>query len=252
MTGVELYCQGEYDKAYPLLENEAKQEHPPGVATLYFAFLLTDRTRDRHYIDNAVIKVRGNVEEDIVEQSWGATLFDLGHHGEGLQHMRLAVQLDPNRTYNKMVLADRLICVNGYEEAIQLYNDGLKREPDSWIAYRGLARCYFDTNFKLSTRYAIKAVELNPYEPDLRYLLAYPLHKSGRIQEAIEQLHAAIDLGYQVTAEPLSAIAECYRDLGEMDQAIEYARQAIEASPDSDYAKQLLDELQKMSSHGSG
>lgn len=243
-SGIDLFEQGELEEAYLLLENAVGREQPPGLATLYFACLKAVKTLDRTTVDKVITQVHGNVEEDLCEQCWGATLFDLGYHEEGIQHLRLAVQLKPGRNRNRLVLADRLRR-RGNDEALKWYESVLTSElgEGKWSAYRGLAHWYLDSDPKLSVEYTTRAIELNPYNADLHYLAACGLIECDRRLDAIDQFQAAVDLGYDVTEAAFGGIAECYRDLGQREKAVKYAKLARKANPQSDYVRRLCAEL---------
>lgn len=208
----------------------------------------SDKTRDRTFVDKTIARVRNNVDEDLCEQCWGAVLFDLGHHEEGIAHLKLAVELHPSGIKNRLVLADRLRRQGNDQsnrEALKWYENLLASESDyaKEQAYCGLAHWFLDIDPSRSLKNALCAIELNPYDADLRYLAGCGLTECGRQADAIEQFQAAIELKYDEVEHAFGAIAECFRDLGERDNAVAYARLAREANPWSDYAKDLCAEL---------
>lgn len=66
-------------------------------------------------------------------------------------------------------------------------------------------------------------------EKDTRVLLASVLHKRGKLTEAMQECRAVIEAGPTQTRAEYTTLAECLRDLGRFDEALDVMRQAQKA-----------------------
>ena len=84
-----------------------------------------------------------------------------------------------------------------------------------------------------------KAIEHCPTNTTARYQLANCLWKRGARHEAIEQLAKAIDMSGREDVEMMVELGYMWANVGQLDQAMEFAEQSIRIAPDYPLAWQL-------------
>jgi tetratricopeptide (TPR) repeat protein len=239
-SGIELFEQCRYEEARPCLKGEAEAEHPSGLATLYLAAIEAQETCDRAIIERTGEKVRGVVDDDLIEQVVGAFLFRLGHQREGLARMQEAVRVGRQRANNHLVLAACLYKAGRFEEAESYYSSALAQNDECWTAYWGLASLHRKReDVQGATRLLTKACQINGYDAELRYELAGALWASERWDDAIGQFQAALDLGYGEVEDAMAGIAECHYRAGRHTKALEYLEAATKANPESEMVQRV-------------
>jgi tetratricopeptide (TPR) repeat protein len=154
-----------------------------------------------------------------------------------------------------------------YANAISLYSDTLKNNPDSWLAHNNLGKELFQAGQKQAAieQYQ-QALRLSPNDAEAQYNLGVLLFQTGRPQAAIEYFREAVRLNpdfvlarYNLgtalfqTGHPREAIehlqrtvalkadfAEAHNNLGnallhagQPVEAIEHLQEAVRLKPDS-------------------
>jgi tetratricopeptide (TPR) repeat protein len=130
-------------------------------------------------------------------QFLGIALLDLERTDEALKHLRVALEISPNRASAHNNLANALATRGDVEGA---------------------------------TRHYYEAIELDPSAADAHYNLARLLAKSGEQTEALSHYHQALQLAPD-DAETLNNLALLLAVRGEIDEALKYLRRAVRANP---------------------
>jgi len=126
-----------------------------------------------------------------------------------------------------------------YTNLETLWNDTLKKNPDSWIAHNNLGQMLLEQGKTDELIYhltrAIDIAQRNPaVHPYIIATMRYNLAQSqGKFQDAIEQLRIAIDV---LPNDPKTylVLADLLESQGRFGEAVNYLKQAIKIIPDDE------------------
>lgn len=109
---------------------------------------------------------------------------------------------------------------------------------EAYVAF-GANALYYEWDFFKAKKYLLRALALNPNNPDAHYHYGWYMTLEGNIDSALNEFHRSIDI------DPLSLyyshnIAWYYVWIGEFDKAVEPARKTLEMDPDYAYGKAIL------------
>ena len=122
-----------------------------------------------------------------------ASLYQIsGRNTQVEASLRAALQRDPD-FLPALVSLSQLLEQNNPQEARQLLEDALQRNPDEALLYhaKGLALVR-GADYPAAIKAFSKAAELAPENPQYGYVLAIALHDSGQREAAIAQLQAML------------------------------------------------------------
>ena len=220
----------------------------------------------RHY--TAALEV--DPEYANAQNNLGLALDRLGKRHEAISHLRAAVRSAPGVAEHHLNLAPMLVENRNWDEAIEHLYAALEIEPDNPELYFHLGRAYSrQERWGKAAECLREAVRLQPNVAHNRSTLAYILHKQGQTEAAQDEYQEAwrLDPHWAETAtrsvwifathpEPLErngphalelalmicdatgnqkpefldALAAAYAEVGNFDDAVVTARQAIERS----------------------
>ena len=147
-----------------------------------------------------------------------------GRADEALAEARLALDLDPVSPQVNSILGVLLVAAGQPEAAIDQLRATIELEPRLFTAYVGLVHAYLATGRPDEALAAAEALSI-PHARDA--LVALVLAATGRADEAREivaRLEVLADQGLPVRM----ALATVYDRLGEVDQALEWLRRAVD------------------------
>jgi TolB-like protein/cytochrome c-type biogenesis protein CcmH/NrfG len=128
-----------------------------------------------------------------------------------------------------------------FEKALELCRRAVECDPTEWEAqaYLALTMIFGTQAYGPARFHAFEAVRLNPSAPLARHACGCLLEWIGEPETALEHLHALFDLNPNHTnrAAVLGDITTCQMFVGQMDKAVETARQIRDIAPD--YARGL-------------
>ncbi|MDB6058100.1 MAG: repeat-containing protein YrrB, partial [Verrucomicrobiales bacterium] len=232
--GASLFKDGQFDEAI----------------VQYKAGLAVDATAgDLHYnLANAYYKQQKR-EEAILEFSHaftnasepfnahnnlGIVLGELGRYKEAISHFRAAIKAQPTWAEAYRNLGDALLKTDAGREAITAFEQAVQLEPNDGAAHNGLGAAFEKKGdldgaiheFELATK-------LNPNDAAARQNLALVLNKkgvatqaNGRVEDAIAQLQAAIQLS--PTNAPLhNSLGAAFDRAGRLDDALAQFDEAV-------------------------
>lgn len=121
------------------------------------------------------------------------------------------------------------------DSAIVLFKEAIEADPEYALAYAGLAEAYWrkydltrDTQWTdYSRKYAEKAMDLSDRLPEVTITLALMNNGMGRYKETLKLLDG-LEENDRRMYDALVQKAQAYEDLGQLDEAEEIYRQAIE------------------------
>ena len=147
-----------------------------------------------------------------------------GRADEALAEARLALDLDPVSPQVNSILGVLLVVAGQPEAAIDQLRATIELEPRLFNAYVGLVHAYLATGRPDEALAAAEALSI-PHARDA--LVALVLAATGRADEAREivaRLEVLADQGLPVRM----SLATVYDRLGEVDQALEWLRRAVD------------------------
>jgi hypothetical protein len=139
------------------------------------------------------------------EMERGKAAFAEGRPGEAVEHFRRAIQETPNRAEAHFLLGQAWLARGRYREAVAALREGLRLKPE-WPAadfHPGQLYGRHAADFQEDLAQLERAVQRNPDEPGLRFLLGYQWWFSGRRTEARAQFRQAAALAQD--PEPVQA-----------------------------------------------
>ncbi len=135
-------------------------------------------------------------------QELGATLNKLGRHAEALNALNVALILNPDDPRNQAQRASSLIALGKYPEALQALDEGLAHVPDNEEAWssrhlllRAKARLLQSTGKPRDSLSVLDAILAKaPEDAESISLKGAALLEIGQVNEAVEELKRAIEL----------------------------------------------------------
>jgi adenylate cyclase len=146
-----------------------------------------------------------------------------------------AISLNPNNVQAYLVKGSYLVGTHRTLDGLRAVNEGLAIDPNYAPLYNtrawahGLLGKYEEAKSDL-----LKLMRLSPRDPGMgmsRTILAGAQMGLGQYDDAIDQLHQAIDSGYR-SSYPYNQLAAAYALEGKMDEAKAALAEALKFSPD--------------------
>lgn len=137
-------------------------------------------------------------------------------------------------------LLDRRGIAGNPQAALQEFTDAVQADPKFAMGYAGLAEAqwamYSNTNDKAWADRAMEstatAVKLEPNRPAVRYAAALTLFRSGRYEEARQELERAIAL-QPTSEEAMRLLGRVLMRLGRVEEGMARFKQALSLRPNS-------------------
>ena len=127
-----------------------------------------------------------------------------------------------------------------YDNTITLWQDTLKKNPDSWLGHGCLGSDLLDRHdVEKAVHHLRYAVELRPQSAMAQNSLGAALLRQEKYVEAVDHLHMALEQKPDVSISR-SNMALAMFHLGRFEEAIDHCRKAILAAPHLDHAHHIL------------
>lgn len=166
-------------------------------------------------------------------------------YAEAIRFARRAIELEPNSSYARSMLAhclyERTMAgwssdpAASFRECFAAASQAVALDDGDWLGHfmKGMGYLWTQRAHELGTEENRRAVRLNPSAPGAYHGLACLLSFSGNWAEAIAPLHKVmrLDPQYRFTGSALADIALAQLMLREFDQARDYAERAVQAQP---------------------
>jgi Flp pilus assembly protein TadD len=142
-----------------------------------------------------------------VRYNLGMALSDTGELDEAEEHLRKAVEIDPDFTEPKVALGVALSRKHQWEQAVTFLEDAVAGEPDNPYALRTLAACLLKLgrDAERATEYLRKATAILPDDQQSWMNLGQALEAQDRTGEADPAYRKAVEIN------PGNAVAETAR-----------------------------------------
>ena len=175
---------------------------------------------------------------------WNALLgyadYKLGEAADASTHLRRAIELDPTQEEYYMKMGEMLVRYNSDDAAIQLFQAGLARLPDSALLHFGLAvSCWAHArNPEAAAQSLTEALRLDPnLQPALSLLceILYRQKKWAELQNVAERatkLKSGASLGYYYEALVLIEGPAAGNEEKRLDQAKGLLNRSLQLNPD--------------------
>ncbi len=242
--GVYYFEEGNLEKAYPFLKYESQCQKDFELAMLYQASIDAVKAKDETIINRVVDQVKGALDEDLVMQVAGATLWEIGQLEKGFALMRKAVEIKPSQQ-NINVLVSRLPYQDAYYNEIEtlycrLIND-FPEDINGWIGYSDLM--LEKNEYDQALTYIKKAEEIGSNEAAI-YQIKGAIFKAGKQYKASYREYVkALKSGFWKPQLCWSGIAENLFYLNKRVWAKHAADRAIAIDKDCIEALNILEKL---------
>ncbi|MBI5568362.1 MAG: tetratricopeptide repeat protein [Desulfomonile tiedjei] len=175
-----------------------------------------------------------NVEKKIypdILTNFGAELVNIGHQGEAIPILRLAVDLAPHSVSAHNNLGNALLGMGMTAEAIEVYRKAIQMKPDSPELHNNLGAALLASNRHPEAReHFAKAVELHPGFAKAQSNLGIVELQMGHGSEAIEHLSRAVELNPRLALAE-SKLGSAWELSGDSSRAAVHYENALRLSP---------------------
>jgi adenylate cyclase len=162
-----------------------------------------------------------------------------------------AIALDPNYPMAYLLLGETHINEvwlgstkspgNSLRNGAELAQKALSMDASLGHAHYLFAQIYIlQREFEKGIAEARRAVELEPNGAHAHWFLGSALTFAGRPEEAIPVGKKAISLNPYSPSTYFRTVAKAYRNMGQYDEAISYAKKAVERSPGNQLSRSIL------------
>jgi len=161
--------------------------------------------------------------------------------------------LNPRIIFLYNLLGLTLTAQKKNDEAIQIYNKGIKIDPNYAMIYNNLGTIYygknsstkdFETNIKKAEELYKKAIKLNPNIPEANSNLGNLYNSIRKNDESIKYHKLAIAADPKYLFSYLN-IANVYVEIGDFNEAIKYLNESIKQDANFTPAHRLLSRITK-------
>jgi tetratricopeptide (TPR) repeat protein len=136
--------------------------------------------------------------------------------------------------------ANALAMQNKLNDAQELLQEALEKNPDNGFAYSQQAKIYFSLRQNSQARAAIeKALQLQPYQPDFLYVRGVIEEREGNLDAAMEALRS-VTLVNPREADAYFEMGKIWLLKKERAQALNAFKKAVELEPDDDDYREAM------------
>ncbi len=167
-----------------------------------------------------------------------------GHPDSAIDYFRKALEHDPSTPFVWANLGVAHAFQGNYQEAADSYQKALQLNPAEMVAMSNLAAVYERMGRPNEARkYQAKVKKFNQKNPYYHFHLGLQAYQSGAYRESITHFKCALKLK-SVEHNFYLAMAKSYAQLGEMDKATDYLKQAAKYAPDEAWKIRYEEKLQ--------
>ena len=199
--------------------NQAATWHPLRVWTQAYDALPAEREH-----------IEKKMYPDILT-NFGAELVNVGHQGDAIPILQLAVDLAPHSVSAHNNLGNALFGMRKPAEAIEVYRKAIQMKPDSPELHNNLGAALLASNRVGEARdHFAKAVELHPGFAKAQSNLGIAELQMGHVSEAIEHLTRAVELNPRLALAE-SRLGTAWELSGDSSRAAVHYENALRISP---------------------
>jgi Flp pilus assembly protein TadD len=188
-------------------------------------------------IESAVAADPGNAE---YRRGLAAALWRAGDREGSLAARAEAARLDPRF---ELEYARALDMAGRSEEAVQVFQGVVARNPDASVVREDLGRLLYRTGaYGEAVPHLEVAVQARPDDPVLRQELAYALDRAGDTAAAVDEYHKVLETAPQA-AITRGLLAENLFQQGRKDEAMKVIQEGLALSPEAPLLQRQLGSL---------
>ena len=166
------------------------------------------------------------------------------------ESLRMAVAEDPADVDLTLALGNTCLRLGDTESACAEFRAATLANPRSALAQVSLAACLFmEERYAESESSARRALALEPGNGEALKVVGMSCLKVGRLNEGVQAYAEAVWRNPK-DVDALSALSECYAQVGDLDSATLLFEKALEAEPGNLYASARLEQLRRPLSVG--
>jgi predicted CXXCH cytochrome family protein len=235
--------------AFPLLDDEVRTvriEAARLLAGIPVGDLSeTERKRLQSGFVEYVKTQQFNSDRPESQTNLGSFFSRLGDPAKAEGAYRQALKLQPRYIPARVNLAQLLSTTGRESEAAELLRLGLSKQDDSADLHHALGLSLIRQKKGDEALVELAhAARLDPGNPRYSYVYGVALNSQGMTDQAVQVLHAAYERNPGDT-DIILALATIYRDAGQPDKALFYARKLDEMIPNHPDIRQLLKQLEQ-------
>lgn len=241
---LDLFKRGAYKEAYDVLRKIMEKEPQLSESEMAFAYMLRadlellahgDVGEAQKSLDK--VKEFDHPETDYYYRIQGDIKSRAGNPQAAIEYYEKSVALGP-AVGNLIMLAQALSAVQD-DRARDVWGRILQEDPENCFAHLGLAwHAARSGDRDGAVLMAKKAEQLNPSSKDA-FEIGCVYHMVGDFQAAVSAYLRADSLGYGEKAKLHAAVAACYKQLGQDNQARQFAESALKCDPEDEYVKAI-------------
>jgi len=170
--------------------------------------------------------------DPVFVQSEGRILFQEGKYQEAIEVFKESIKTEPNNYLLYSWIGKSYFLLKNYDSAKLMYHKALQYEPNYPLANESLAKIYFVTNeFDKAKKYFDIVVRLKSDDADAHFNLGVAYNKLERYEEAMESFKETIRIDPDIALAHAN-LGALYNVLGSYDEAMESLMEAIRINPD--------------------
>lgn len=174
---------------------------------------------------------------------YGVLLCQQSDHNSGIESIRHAIHVDPNKAETHYNLGMAYEQVGRYQEAETAYQNALRLRPEYSEAHNNLGNCLHHRCDLDSARESFeRAIQFHPEFSEAYFNLGNVLRDQGQPQRAEEAYQKAMALCPD-SYEGFLYLSQAHRDMGRFRDALTSLKQAIDLGPDKAEAYHALGTL---------
>jgi tetratricopeptide (TPR) repeat protein len=220
-----------FEKVFDCLKMILIQE-PTNEEALYKICFWTDFTGR----NEEGIKLHQQIIEDypFSELAWfnlAAAYQGIKLYEKAIDAYQYAVALDEKFDYAWRNMGDAYLRLRKYKEAIEVLQKVLELSRPEDVIYEAIGHCYDKLQNYAQARFNYrKAAHLNNEDSQLLYKIACTYMNERLWESAIKNLEAAMRI-HRSQPDYNLAMAQCYTELGRIEEAIQYFGSAVKSRP---------------------
>jgi tetratricopeptide (TPR) repeat protein len=131
----------------------------------------------------------------IMQCNYGILLSEKGRDEEALEHLRIALQINPRYYYVHYGIGTVLLKKGKFAESIEQFDKAIELQPDYHKAYYEKGRAFYLQGYRqLAVEQCLKALQIKPDYTLARITLAHTLAEMGMLQPAVENYYIVLKL----------------------------------------------------------
>jgi len=166
------------------------------------------------------------------------------HYDEAIAAAKRAIEINPNNDLAYAVLGLIYQEQKKYKDAEENFKKAISLNPKYIYFYLKLANLYYEKeSYNEAVNTLTKALEINPSYMEANYLLINTYMAMGQFDKAIEIANETIKNNTMIDKKASVFFAQrsfCYREKGNLDQAMKDAEKAYSLNSNSDDTKEAL------------